>query len=155
VPPYRSNAFADRTLRQECLRGDYAPDLVRCAPDFLIVAPPKTGSTWLAYNLVCHPQVYVPPEKEIKYFSHLCEWLDLCWYVRQFLAGQGRIKGEATPSYALLPLQMIRQIHAHFPHLKLIFLLREPCGRAWSHARHCFRYSEACSPAAAATSKPA
>ena len=38
---------------------------------------------------------------------------------------------------------MIRQVHACFPHLKLVFLLREPCARAWSHARHMQQYREA------------
>lgn len=143
MPADHSPAGAQALPLWEPLLGSYAPDLAGCVPDFLIVAAPKTGSTWLAYNLACHPQIFVPPVKEIKYFSHFYQWLDLDWYLGQFRAGQGWIKGEASPSYALLPLQMIRQVHAYFPRLKLIFLLREPCARAWSHARHCHQHGEA------------
>jgi Sulfotransferase domain len=132
-----------RTSRQDRLLGDHAASLNGCIPDFLIVAAPKTGSTWVAHNLVCHPGVFLHPDKEIKYFSNFHEWLDLDWYLSRFRAGEGRVKGEASPSYALLPLEMIQQVHAYFPRLKLVFLLREPCSRAWSHARHCGRYGEA------------
>jgi len=111
-------------------------------PDFLVVSPPKTGSTWLATCLRHHPQMFVPDVKEIKYFSSLGRWLDASWYLEHFRPGEGKVKGEASPSYALLPLERIRLVHDLFPGLKIIFLMREPISRAWSHARHNFRYRE-------------
>jgi hypothetical protein len=113
-----------------------------CRPDFLVISPPKTGSTWLADNLRCHPQVYVPALKEIKYFSTFFEALDLGWYLEHFTAGGGRLKGEASPTYALLPVDRIRLIRRLMPDLKLIFLMRDPVARAWSHAKHTYRYRE-------------
>jgi hypothetical protein len=112
-------------------------------PDFLVISPPKTGSTWLADNLRHHPGVFVPTIKEVKYFSSYYKWLDLAWYLAHFAAGSGRVKGEASPSYALLPVGRIRLIRRLLPDVKLIFLMRDPVARAWSHAKHTFRYREA------------
>ncbi len=112
-------------------------------PNFLVVSAPKTGSTWLAANLRAHPDVFVPPAKELKYFSSLFKWLDLNWYLEQFAPGEGQVKGEASPSYAILPTARIRLLRRLIPDLKLIFLLREPIARAWSHAKHTHRYREA------------
>ena len=72
-------------------------------PDFLVISPPKTASTWLADNLRCHPQIFVPAAKKVKYFSYYSKWLDLNWYLDQFSAAGGRVKGEVSPSYAILP----------------------------------------------------
>ena len=112
-------------------------------PNFLIISPPKTGSTWLAANLRCHPDVYVNDIKEIKYFSSFFKWLDLNWYLDHFIEGVGRVKGEATPSYAILPVARIHLIRRLLPDVKLIFLMREPASRAWSHAKHNHQYREA------------
>jgi hypothetical protein len=117
--------------------------LVTWRPDFLIISPPKTGSTWLAENLRCHPQLFVPAIKEVRYFSSYFKALDLGWYLGHFAPGAGRVKGEASPSYALLPVERIRLIRRIMPELKLIFLLRDPVARAWSHAKHTYRFGEA------------
>jgi hypothetical protein len=120
-----------------------APDAATFLPDFLIISPPKTGSTWLASNLRCHPGIYIPDIKEVKYFSTFYRWLDLNWYARHFQPGGTRSKGEASPSYCLLPRRLIRLIRTLMPDLKLIFLMRDPPSRAWSHARHSCQYREA------------
>lgn len=116
--------------------------LERRRPDFLLISPPKTGSTWLADNLRHHPELFVPAIKEVKYFSCFGRWLDLNWYLDHFAEGEGRVKGEASPSYAILPPGRIRLVRDLLPDAKLIFLLREPIGRAWSHARHNHQYRE-------------
>ncbi|HZU38801.1 MAG TPA: sulfotransferase domain-containing protein [Gemmataceae bacterium] len=125
-------------------QGGTAPDTFnRLRPDFLIISPPKTGSSWLAANLRCHPQVFVPSIKEVKYFSSFMRWLDWSWYLHQFDPAGERLKGEASPSYALLPVERIRLVRRLLPDLKLIFLMREPIARAWSHAKHNYRFREA------------
>lgn len=40
-------------------------------PSFLAIGPPKTGTTWLYANLKNHPEVYLPPDKELRYFWEL------------------------------------------------------------------------------------
>src|SRR5438270_8427389 len=92
-------------------------------PRFLIISPAKTGSTWLADNLRCHSQLMVPRAKEVKYFSSFYRWLDLDWYASHFEA-PGKIAGEASPTYAPLPLSRIRAIRDLMPDVKLIFLMR-------------------------------
>ena len=121
----------------------YSTDLLHPRPDFLVISPPKTGSTWLAANLRCHPQLFVPAVKEVKYFSSLARWLDFNWYCDHFRPAEGRRAGEASPSYASLPLADIRLVRQLLPDVKLVFLMRDPVARAWSHAKHNRRYREA------------
>lgn len=137
--PPAERDFLDWLLRQPAV---CPGKLQRRRPDFLVVSPPKTGSTWLAANLRAHPELYVPPIKEVKYFSCFWRWLDLNWYLDHFAEGEGRVKGEASPSYAILPPEQIRLVRELLPDVKLVFLLREPLGRAWSHARHNHQYRE-------------
>jgi hypothetical protein len=111
-------------------------------PDFLVISPPKTGSTWLAANLACHPEIFIPEVKEVRYFCSFLGWLNLDWYLQHFHESGSRLKGEATPSYCVLPCQTIRLIRSLRPQVKLIFLMREPVSRAWSHAKHSYRYRE-------------
>ncbi len=117
-------------------------DLMRL-PNFLVISPPKTGSSWLAANLAAHPRICSPSTKELRFFSWLHRWCDLDWYVSRFDQVGTTHRGEATPPYAVLPVSTIRQIRELIPDLKVIFLMRDPVERAWSHARHCRRYGEA------------
>lgn len=38
-------------------------------PDFLVIGAQKSATTWLDQNLRAHPQIWLPPEKEIHYFD--------------------------------------------------------------------------------------
>src|SRR5438876_3783853 len=80
-------------------------------PDFLVIAPPKTGTTWLSRQLSRHPRIFTPPAKEIEYFNFYWKTRSLAWYLSCFREGSGRLKGEATPGYATLPRSTIRLIH--------------------------------------------
>jgi hypothetical protein len=144
-------AAPDHDALAWCLRQPAVPHhkLAALAPDFLVISPPKTGSTWLADNLRAHPSVFVPAVKEVKYFTSYFRWLDLNWYLDQFAPAGGRRKGEASPSYALLPVERIRLLRRLLPDVKLVFLMRDPVARAWSHAKHTYRFREANFAAAA------
>lgn len=39
-------------------------------PDFLCIGAQKAGTTWLHDNLRLHPQIWLPPVKELHYFDH-------------------------------------------------------------------------------------
>jgi len=39
-------------------------------PDFLVIGAQKAGTTWLHGNLLYHPEVWVPPIKELNYLNH-------------------------------------------------------------------------------------
>ncbi|MGR8933298.1 MAG: sulfotransferase [Gammaproteobacteria bacterium] len=38
-------------------------------PDFLVIGAQKSATTWLDQNMRRHPQIWLPPEKEIHYFD--------------------------------------------------------------------------------------
>lgn len=40
-------------------------------PDFLCIGAQKAGTTWFSENISCHPDVWMPPVKEIQYFNHI------------------------------------------------------------------------------------
>ncbi len=99
-------------------------------PDFLIIGPQRTGTTWMHECLVEHPHVFMPEQKEIYYFNTLrfpekhpptlppidpeLGWylehfqVDLDWAAKrdaevrgQFGVGfEPRVRGEATATYA-------------------------------------------------------
>jgi hypothetical protein len=58
------------------------------------------------------------------------------WYGRVFaLAPPRRICGEVTPDYSTLPEEGVRHIARLSPAVKIVFLLRDPIERSWSHIR--------------------
>ncbi|WP_299523649.1 sulfotransferase [Winogradskyella sp.] len=57
------------------------------------------------------------------------------WY-KSIFSIYGGIKGEITPSYSMLSEEDISRMFAMAPDAKLIFMLRNPVDRAWSHFRH-------------------
>jgi len=40
-------------------------------PDFLVIGPQRTGTTWLCQNLRVHPEIFITRPKELYYFSEL------------------------------------------------------------------------------------
>lgn len=106
------------------------------APDFFIIGAPRAGTTWLAEVIRRHPAGYVATCKETKYFSSILLRLAVDWYFGQFAAGVGQVKGEATPSYAILPLSRIQLIRKLNPALKVIYIVREPGERLISTCHH-------------------
>ncbi|MCK5343962.1 MAG: sulfotransferase domain-containing protein, partial [Candidatus Heimdallarchaeota archaeon] len=117
--------------------------LIECLPDFMVVSPAKTGSTWLFSNLCCHPDIFIPDIKEVNYFCNNWRLYDINWYLKYFQKGIGLKKGDVSPTYAILPSYAIEVIRSLMPDLKIIFLMRDPIERAWSHARHNLKYHEA------------
>jgi hypothetical protein len=137
-----------------------AVDLSRF-PDFLIVGPQRTGTTWLHAHLRSHPEVFLAEPKELYFFSSLKTRDpkrfvsdELSWYLQYFrdplwrrVAKSGRtwwkhhrpyaprVRGEATASYAVLEPDVIAEIVALNPALKVILMIRNPIDRAWSHAK--------------------
>jgi len=71
----------------------YIPDKeVKCIiPDFLILGPQRTGTTWLSENLRYHPQVFISYPKEIYFLSRL-NYNAKSFYVEKFLFSIGNHK---------------------------------------------------------------
>lgn len=49
----------------ERLNGEHSPNMVK--PEILCIGPTKTGTSWLYTNLRRHPQIWVPPIKELHF----------------------------------------------------------------------------------------
>ncbi len=139
---------------------DPPPDL-SYFPDFLIVGPQRTGTTWLHAHLRYHPQVMLSEPKELFFFSSLkpsdkprCPSRQLGWYLQCFREPLQRVllrhaislwrfrelyhptvRGEATASYAALDRDVIEDIVLLKPDIKVILMIRDPIERAWSHAK--------------------
>lgn len=104
---------------------------------FLIIGAQKAGTTALFDYLAEHPDVAVPAEKEAHYFDdETVDWAapDHERYHALFPPQDGRLRGEATPIYCYWP-NALERIADYRPDIKLIFLIRDPVERAWSHWR--------------------
>jgi hypothetical protein len=103
--------------------------------DFVIIGAGKSGTTTLHQYLSRHPDIDMPPEKEIPFFSRN-ELYERGWdeFARAcFLqAGSRRFCGKATPDY-MLHSAVPARLHRTFPDAKLIAILRHPVERAYSH----------------------
>ncbi len=160
------------------------------SPNFIGIGAQKAGSSWLYHQLKTHPEIWMPPLKELHYFDQLPgnevrHWAhrllgrtvdddrwrrqfkhrlkayraepgveirnvgwDLQfffrrrtfdWYQSLFRNKSSQIAGEITPAYSILTEEQISSIQTLLPHLKIIFIMRNPIDRAWSHLRMAWR----------------
>ncbi len=122
------------------------------SPGFLIIGAQKCGTTWLHRHLSRHPELWLPPGKELEFFSYERHLEDPGFpaYQAAFEPAGDRLAGEATPSYfwtyaastwCRQPPGFQRDIPGTVrallgPELRLIVLLRDPVERAlsaWAH----------------------
>ncbi|HEX2316366.1 MAG TPA: sulfotransferase [Thermomonospora sp.] len=121
-------------------------------PDLLVTGAPKAGTTALHAALARHPELYMSPVKEPKFFltdgppptrggpgdaqtyrEHVWRRAD---YEALFAdAPPGTLRGESTPFY-LYDRDAQRRIHALIPDVRLIAVLRDPVERAHSNWTH-------------------
>jgi Sulfotransferase family len=122
-------------------------------PTFLIIGAMKGGTTSLHRYLRQHPEVFMPERKELNFFVH--EYVGppidppeernwsrgITWYERQFIgAERERVAGEASPNYSRYPTYpgVAERIAAVVPDVKLIYVVRNPIDRTFSHYLHDF-----------------
>jgi hypothetical protein len=124
-------------------------------PDFFLLGAPKAGTTALHAALAQHPQLYLSPVKEPKFY--LCderppprsgqrgpgdahsarEWV---WKRSEYealfdAAPAGALRGESTPFY-LYDRAAQARIHADVPAARLLVVIRDPVDRAYSNWMH-------------------
>jgi hypothetical protein len=105
--------------------------------DFIVIGAARSGTTSLFANLRAHPQIFIPLEKEICFFSDNDRYrLGPEWYMKNYFAGVSPhvVTGEITPAYMLFE-DVACRIHQTTPRSKLIAMLRNPIDRAYSHYR--------------------
>ncbi len=123
-------------------------------PDFFIIGAPKAGTTALHVALAPHPQLFLSPVKEPKFFltdgpprtraGPGVEHSNSTYIWRreeyeQLFAGAspGTLRGESTTLY-LSDMEAHRRLHDLVPSARLIAVLRDPVDRAhsnWTHNR--------------------
>ncbi len=157
-------------------------------PDFLCIGAQKAGTTWLYANMGAHPEIWLPPRKELHYFDWKyppqCSYTSVApdqdkdtrrpqgsmnkqgltvsrftklrnysfnrllweakyrfrrrsdeWYSSLFSKGEGKIAGDFTPAYSVLDHDAVSDIFRLMPRARIIFCIRDPIDRAWSHAK--------------------
>ncbi len=110
----------------------------RLVPQVICVGVQKGGTTSLEKYLCAHPQFVPARLKEIHFFD-LDYARGLAFYQAHFdLAwcnNRGKITADFSPYYMVHPGAPGR-IALHYPKVKLLFLLRDPVERAYSHYRY-------------------
>lgn len=113
-------------------------------PNFVISGAPKSGTSSLWSYVRQHPNIFMPDPKEIGFFDYNYG-KGIEWYREKFSGHNGEKSiGEATPWYMCddraewVPERM----HEVRPHIKLVFILRDPVDRAHSNFWDNFRNGE-------------
>ncbi|MGA7887696.1 MAG: sulfotransferase [Acidobacteriaceae bacterium] len=107
-------------------------------PNFFVVGAPKAGTSSVYSHLKKHPQVFLPDNKEPRYFSPQArDRVTLEEYRRLYGEAGGFVAvGDMSPCY-LLDEGAPRRIHEVSPEAKIIVMLRDPVARAWSDFLFC------------------
>tara|TARA_Y100000588_G_scaffold7434_1_gene8700 strand:- start:9638 stop:10540 length:903 start_codon:yes stop_codon:yes gene_type:complete len=124
-------------------------------PNFIISGFPKCGTTSLHYYLSEHPEIYMPDQKELHFFTNKIfsdenkgagdsilaktHIKNLKNYQKCFEKGKNyRIIGETSPSYINYP-KLFPKISKTLSNPKIIVLIRDPIKRAYSNYLHLLR----------------
>lgn len=122
-------------------------------PTFLVIGATKAGTTSLYHYLKQHPDIYMSPVKETKFFtvdegsvvrengprgwhvgtSHITTLAEYRALFRN--AENEKARGEASPQYLYYP-EVPQRINRHIPEVELIAVLRNPLDRAYSAFLH-------------------
>ncbi|MFW6060568.1 MAG: sulfotransferase [Phycisphaeraceae bacterium] len=113
-------------------------------PHFLIIGAMKSGTTTLYRDLLTHPRVFMPVEKEPNNLASDEVLTDAGTAAYRELFRDARPEqccGEASTAYTKIPwIEGVpqRAMRLLGPALKLIYIVREPVSRAVSHYHHQF-----------------
>lgn len=110
-------------------------------PNFLIAGAAKSGSSSLHYYLGQHHDILMSKVKEPAFFTK--NWhRGVQWYESFFDHWSGeQAVGEATVEY-MVDKEAPERISQTLPDVKLIFIMRNPVDRAWSHYWHRVKMGE-------------
>lgn len=99
----------------------------RSLPGFLVLGPPRTGSTWL-YDVLSSRALLPEPTKETRFFDlHFERGID--WYLDHFPKNSRRLAvGEIAPTYFASPEACLR-ILSVVPRARLVIVFRHPVQR--------------------------
>lgn len=122
----------------------------RALPNLVIIGAMKCGTTALHRALGRHPQIAMSTPKELNFFfgpahadvASRPSWVDgnrwrgIAWYASHFPAA-APVRGEASPGYTSPDHPRVAARLADLlPHVRLVYLVRDPIARALSQYRH-------------------
>lgn len=99
-------------------------------PSFLVIGPPRTGTTWL-HEILSGRTLLPEPTKETRFFDrHFRRGLD--WYRSHFPESDDTlVVGEVAPTYFADP-EARERIAKTLPHAKVVCIFRNPVERVLS-----------------------
>ncbi len=108
-------------------------------PTFIGIGAPKAGTTWLYHCLREHPDVFMSPVKETRFFDYGTIDGRMAEYHAHF-AGSDRYaaRGEFSTRY-LTSYRAPQRIQHHLPEIRLIVAVRNPIEQIYSHYWHLLR----------------
>lgn len=115
--------------------------------DFIIIGAAKAGTTPLYKYMSQHPQISIPPGKEVSFFSDDKIYSKgYEWYLQQISVGkkENSLIGTVTPQYMMgqnetFTETVAKRIKKTCPEVKIIAILRDPIDRAFSQYKMSFR----------------
>lgn len=101
-------------------------------PNFIGIGSQRCASTFLDHRLRAHPHVAMAP-KELSFFNHGIYRHGVQQYLEHFAnAPEGAVRGEISPTYALMRPSQIACADRLFPGMKVVLVVRHPVERMWS-----------------------
>jgi hypothetical protein len=116
-----------------------SPDALHVVlPTFAVIGAMKAGTTSVCSALSAHPDVFVCTPKEPQFFT--TQWhKGMRWYESLFAAaGPAIARGEGSTSYTDFPRkpEAAARMAATQPHMRIVYVVRDPISRMRSHYRH-------------------
>lgn len=111
-------------------------------PTVFIIGAQKAGTTSLIMQLSKHPDVVMPRQKELYYFSDINFYRKgEKWYLKQFNnpTSGSSIQVDASANY-FESIAAASRLKNFCPNAKIIVLLRDPVQRAYSHYKMSVKY---------------
>jgi len=103
-------------------------------PEFVLAGTTKAASTWIYECFEDHPDIATHANDTLHYFD-MYHHRGLDWYREQFDPSSGQMIGEASPTY-MYSVGAVERLAAQLPDVELVFCLRNPVDRAFSHWWH-------------------
>lgn len=108
-------------------------------PNFLVVGAEKAGSRTLNRVLSGHPEIFMSPVREPRFFTSKNWGRGIQWYSTLFEdATSEKAIGETSPGYTWFPMSKDtpRLVHETLGDIKYVYIVREPIERMISHYNH-------------------
>jgi hypothetical protein len=104
-------------------------------PNLLVIGSRRCGTTSLHRYLDTHPDVWMSPQKELRFFVAERNWpRGREWYEGRFPEAAA-VRGESSPCYSEYPMHpgVPARIAALLPDVRLLYVVRDPIERMVSH----------------------